>query len=94
MPENTPANGAPEKEIPSSPAVEESKTETHHTITLHGEKIDYTVTTGTIILKEEDVEEGEKQKASIYYMAERKDNPEAERPFAFSFNGGPGPSSV
>ncbi len=61
---------------------------------MNGQKIDYTVTTGTIILKEEDVEEGEKQKASIFYVAYTKENPEPNRPLTFSFNGGPGSSSV
>jgi carboxypeptidase C (cathepsin A) len=74
--------------------IEETKAETQHSIVLNGEKIDYTVTTGTIILKEEDVEEGEKQKASIFYIAYTKDNSKADRPVTFSFNGGPGSSSV
>lgn len=78
---------------PLSP-IEENLSETHHTLTLNGEKIEYTAKTGTIILKEEDVEEGEKQKASIFYIAYTKDNPEPNRPMTFSFNGGPGSSSV
>ena len=74
--------------------VTENSSETHHSIMLNGQKIDYTVTTGTIVLKEEDLEEGEKQKASIFYVAYTKDNPEPNRPLTFSFNGGPGSSSV
>ena len=82
---------------PSTPTptpVAETSAQTHHSIVLNGQKIDYTVTTGTIILKEEDVEEGEKQKASIFYVAYTKENPEPNRPLTFSFNGGPGSSSV
>jgi len=74
--------------------IEETISTTQHTIVLKGEKIDYTVSTGTIILKEEDVEEGEKQKASIFYIAYTKDSGEVDRPLTFSFNGGPGSSSV
>lgn len=81
-------------EKPSSSVVEETSSQTKHSIDLNGEKIDYTVTTGTILLKEEDLEEGEKQKASIFYIAYIKDNGSKDRPVTFSFNGGPGSSSV
>jgi carboxypeptidase C (cathepsin A) len=74
--------------------IEETKSETQHSIVLNGGKIDYTVTTGTIILKEEDVEEGEVKKASIFYIAYIKNGGAADRPLTFSFNGGPGSSSV
>ena len=80
------------KKIPSQ--VQETSSQTKHTITLNGEKIEYTVTTGTIILKEEDVEEGEKQKASIFFIAYTKDTALNSRPVTFTFNGGPGSSSV
>lgn len=89
-------NNSPEnnKSAPAPTPVAETTAQTHHSITMNGQKIDYTVTTGTIILKEEDVEEGEKQKASIFYVAYTKENPEPNRPLTFSFNGGPGSSSV
>jgi carboxypeptidase C (cathepsin A) len=74
--------------------VSETLSKTSHTILINEEKIDYHVTTGTIILKEEDVEEGEKQKASIFYVAYTKDGAPISRPVTFSFNGGPGSSSV
>lgn len=77
-----------------SPTVEETSSKTKHSIVLNGEKIDYTVTTGTIILKDEDIDEGEKKKASIFYIAYIKDNEDEKRPLTFSFNGGPGSSSV
>ena len=86
---------APEKTENGKPtAVEETSAQTKHSIVLNGKQIDYTVTTGTIVLKEEDLEEGEKQKASVFYIAYTKDNPEPNRPLTFSFNGGPGSSSV
>ena len=74
--------------------VEETTSQTKHHFRLGGESFEYTVTTGTIILKEEDLDEGEKQKASIFYIAYLKEDAEENRPVTFSFNGGPGSSSV
>ncbi|NLN70801.1 MAG: peptidase S10 [Chloroflexi bacterium] len=74
--------------------VEEKVSVTQHSIKVNGKQLEYTVTTGTIVLKEEDVELGEKQKASIFYIAYTKDRETPERPVTFSFNGGPGSSSV
>jgi len=74
--------------------VEETSSVTQHAIKINGELLEYTVTTGTIVLKEEDVEHGEKQKASIFYIAYTKMPEITERPVTFSFNGGPGSSSV
>ncbi len=82
------------KEKAAPTIVEETSSVTQHSIQINGREINYTVTTGTIILKEEDVEEGEKQKASIFYIAYTKTHEAQERPVTFSFNGGPGSSSV
>ena len=78
--------------------------ETKHRITLGGQQIAYTVTTGTIVLKEESEKkgekageaEGEKPKASVLFIAYTRDDvlDRASRPLTFSFNGGPGSSSV
>jgi len=73
--------------------------ETQHKVIINGEEIAYTATAGTLILKEEDDEEneeGEVAKASIFYIAYTKDDVEdpQTRPLTFSFNGGPGSSSV
>ena len=78
--------------------------ETKHTITLDGVEIPYTVTCGTIVLKEESVKEGEKEgeaegekpKATIFFIAYTRDDvlDKSVRPVTFSFNGGPGSSSV
>lgn len=73
---------------------EETSSVTEHTLMINGEEISYKVTTGTIVLKEEDVDEGEKQKASIFYIAYTKTDDSSLRPVTFSFNGGPGSSSV
>ena len=63
---------------------------------MNGKELTYTVTAGTLLLKEEDEAEGEKPKAMIFYVAYelQSETPVAERPITFSFNGGPGSSSV
>jgi carboxypeptidase C (cathepsin A) len=77
---------------------------TQHSVTIGGETIRYTATAGTIVLKEE-VEktgdqqgesEGEKPKATIFFIAYTRDDVSdlGKRPITFSFNGGPGSSSV
>ena len=69
---------------------------THHSVTVNGEEIRYTATAGTLVLKEEIDKEGEKPKASVFFIAYTRDDVEdtAKRPITFSFNGGPGSSSV
>ena len=84
------------KPAESKPApVEEKQSVTQHTATIGGKQIAYTVTAGTYVLKEED----DKAKASIFYVAYTRtdlgtDAHPADRPITFSFNGGPGSSSV
>jgi len=74
---------------------------TKHKIKIGGKEIKYTVTAGTMILKEETADrekeaEGEKPRAQIFFVAYTKDGvkDQAKRPLTFSFNGGPGSSSV
>jgi len=83
-----------EKKEKKSP--EEKTTVTNHAITINGKELHYTVTAGTLLLKEEDEQEGEKPKAMIFYVAYQLqcDQPVTQRPLTFSFNGGPGSSSV
>ncbi len=88
------AQASDQKEKETTPKEITSKTQ--HSISVDGVKLDYTVVAGTILLKEENVESGEVAKASIFYVAytlNDVDNP-ADRPVTFSFNGGPGSSSV
>ena len=75
---------------------EEKISKTVHNIIINGEDIEYTVSAGTFILKEEDVDLGEKAKASVFYIAYTRNNITdiSNRPVTFSFNGGPGSSSV
>ena len=83
------------KDKPSEapPKATASKT-TEHSITLNGQKIDYTATAGTLPLKDA---EG-KVTAEIFHIAYVKKETDpakaAKRPLTFSFNGGPGSSSV
>lgn len=85
-------------------AVADNLVETKHSIQLGGKTIPYTVTCGTIVLKEESKKQGEKEgewegekpKASIFFIAYTRDevSDPSQRPLTFSFNGGPGSSSV
>jgi carboxypeptidase C (cathepsin A) len=62
-----------------------------HSITLNGKKIDYTATVGHLTLHDE---KG-KEKAHFFYTAYVQDNADKKkRPITFTFNGGPGSSSV
>lgn len=83
------------------PEPEEKRSVTKHTVTVDGRTLNYTATAGTLVLKEEAEEEngkskGEQAQATIFYVAYTLDGVEnpAERPITFSFNGGPGSSSV
>lgn len=81
----------------SKPPVPKDKAvTTEHSIKIGQKTLNYTVTTGTMILKDEDEKEGEKARASIFYVAYtlKTDTPAAQRPITYSFNGGPGSSSV
>src|SRR5262249_11091525 len=66
--------------------------ETKHTVTIGGKPISYTATAGNLVIKEENG----KPKASMFFVAYTKDNmtDAGQRPITFSFNGGPGSSSV
>ncbi len=86
------------------PTLVDQLVQTKHTFTLNGQTIPYTVTTGTLILKEESegkgdkagTAEGEKPKAAIFFIAYTRDEvpDKTKRPLTFSFNGGPGSASV
>ncbi|MFC4427089.1 S10 family peptidase [Deinococcus navajonensis] len=72
-----------------------------HRITAGGQDLSYTVTTGTMVLAEErhskDGEaEGLRPRAQVFFVAYALDGDHSprNRPVTFSFNGGPGSSSV
>jgi carboxypeptidase C (cathepsin A) len=93
-----------EKDSKQEKKPEDVLVETQHSIVIDGVEIPYTVTCGTIVLKEETEKkgenagqaEGEVPKATIFFIAYVRDDVEdrSKRPLTFSFNGGPGSSSV
>ena len=82
-PDAPPAKGKPD--LPADSVTE-------HTVTIDGRQINYTATAGNLTLKKEDGTE----RASIFYIAytSGKEADHPGRPVTFSFNGGPGSSSV
>ena len=98
--DETKNNETPKKGEPKPEPVDQL-VETHHSISMAGKKIDYTVTTGILILKEETSDrdkesENAKPKAAFFFAAYTRDGVEdkTRRPLTFAFNGGPGSSSV
>jgi carboxypeptidase C (cathepsin A) len=84
---------APEKPTPPPAPVDahDQISTTQHAITVGGTAINYTARSGTMVLKDE---EG-KPRASFFFTAYTKDGADpAKRPVTFTFNGGPGSSSV
>ena len=65
---------------------------TKHSVTIGGKVVNYTVTTGTMPIRDANNEKD----AYIFYIAYTKDGvkDKSRRPLTFSFNGGPGSSSV
>jgi carboxypeptidase C (cathepsin A) len=82
------------------PEIKDQLVVTQHSITIGGEEVKYTVTAGTVVLKEETEREkdyeGELPKGQFFFIAYTLDGVDdpANRPITFSFNGGPGSSSV
>ena len=90
-----------EEKKEEKPKAADNLVTTKHSIRIGGRTIKYSVTAGTMILKEETADrekeaEGEKPKAQIFFVAYTKDGvtDTSKRPLTFSFNGGPGSASV
>lgn len=77
---------------PDKKPPEEKSSRTQHSITLDGQKIPYTATAGTLLLKDEDGT----AKATVFSIAYTRDGVKdpATRPVTFAFNGGPGSASL
>ncbi|MCC6299328.1 MAG: peptidase S10 [Anaerolineales bacterium] len=95
------AEGKPEEKKDDKPKAVDNLVTTKHSIRIGGKTVKYSVTAGTMVLKEESADrekeaEGEKPKAQIFFVAYTKDGvgDTSKRPLTFSFNGGPGSSSV
>lgn len=76
--------------------ISETCSQSQHSFSSGDQVFRYTVNAGTILLKEEDPDLGVKPKAAIFYIAYTLDSDanNEKRPVTFSFNGGPGSSSV
>ncbi|HZD44757.1 MAG TPA: peptidase S10 [Acidobacteriaceae bacterium] len=91
-----PSTGKPaaEKAVESKPQAEAQPVQTHHTLHVNGQTLNYTATAGMMPLKND---RGETE-ANIFFMAYTLDQPEgkrdSKRPLMFAFNGGPGSASV
>lgn len=89
---------------PSAPPPEDQLVVTQHRVTVGGRELRYTATAGTLVLREEaekpadggPTADGAKPRAAIFFVAYTLDGVtnKAARPLTFSFNGGPGSSSV
>ena len=92
--EPSPGTGSAEGKPPGGgkDAPEEKPVVTQHTLRIGGKSLAYSVTAGLLPLKNE-AGETEADVFFIAYVADRPGGPE-KRPLMFSFNGGPGSSSV
>ena len=72
--------------------IKETTSSTKHTIDVGGQRIAYTATAGTILLRDDK----NKPEASVFYVAYTRDDAtdRSRRPIFYSFNGGPGTASV
>ena len=94
----------PQPQPPTEPDLTDQVSVTTHEVTIGGERIRYTATTGLLVLREEVSGKGEEEgkskghlpKAKVFITAYTRDDVEdkASRPITFAFNGGPGSSSV
>ncbi len=83
---------AEKKESAKAKAADEEPVVTHHRVRIGGEELKYTATAGLMPIQDA---QGETE-ARIFFMAYTRDEagPASSRPLLFSFNGGPGSSSV
>ena len=72
--------------------LEDKLSKTQHTLMLDGQKIAYTATAGTMVLRDEDGT-AKATMFSVSYVRDGVKDP-ASRPVTFCFNGGPGAASV
>jgi carboxypeptidase C (cathepsin A) len=86
--QEAPKPAAPSAPVPDAPA----PVRTSHTARINGQTVSYTATTGQLTLKDE----AGKAKANVFFIAYTRDGvtDAGARPVTFSFNGGPGSSSV
>ena len=87
-----PAPAAADTAKAAAPKAEDRYVTTQHKATIGGKEIRYAATSGTLVLKDE---EG-KARASIFFTYYARDGypDKARRPITYTYNGGPGSSSV
>src|SRR5713101_10057137 len=80
----------PERATPKETPRDQIST-TQHSVTVNGQTISYTARAGTMVLKDE---EGN-PRASFFFVSYTRDGVDSsKRPITYTFNGGPGSSSV
>ena len=74
--------------------LEESQFVTKHSVTVRGQKVDYTAKTGRLVLHDDG--EVTKPRVALFYTAYLRDGVESpkDRPLIFIWNGGPGSSAI
>ncbi len=79
-------------QAPPAPDKDDERVVTHHKITVDGKVLSYTATAGMMPIRDSKNE----VEARMFYVAYALDNAgdAVKRPLMFSFNGGPGSSSV
>jgi carboxypeptidase C (cathepsin A) len=76
-----------------APKAEEKTSKTQHTLHVDGRDLHYTATAGTLVLKKD--EGNGEPRATMFFIAYTLDGSDStKRPVTFTFNGGPGSSSV
>jgi carboxypeptidase C (cathepsin A) len=84
---------------PTTPEPADDLVTTSHSLTIRRRKLNYTATTGRVVLRREVVTDGKVDghlpKAEVFITAYTLDGADpAQRPVTFAFNGGPGSASV
>jgi carboxypeptidase C (cathepsin A) len=83
--------GAQQQPQRPAPPAEDKISRSRHSIRIGEQQINYTANTGTMVLRAEDGT----PRANIFFIAYLRDDADAaSRPVTFTFNGGPGSSSV
>ncbi|HEV7506728.1 MAG TPA: peptidase S10 [Thermoanaerobaculia bacterium] len=86
------ASGAKHEGPAAAPKIEDKLVTTQHKAVIGGKEIHYSATAGTLILRDEDG----KPRASIFFTYYARDGvtDKSKRPITYTYNGGPGSSSV
>ena len=92
MPETTTATA--EKAAEDAKPLEDREFVSQHSVTIGGDKVDYTAKVGRIVLHDDS--ETAKPKVALFYTAYLRDgvSPVRDRPLVFLWNGGPGSSAI